>query len=684
MTTFTTACPRNCYSTCGLLVQVENGRIRRIEPHPDNRATAGGACLKGLGYYERVYSPDRILHPMRRDRSTGQFQRIEWSDALDLIVGHLVRLREESGPQCVLFYSGSGTKGLLNSVGSEFWRLYGGCTTTYGDLCWPAGLEATRLTLGENKHSAPWDIANAKLIVMWGKNAAETNIHQMTFVEEAIANGGRFVVIDPRRNETCERAEFLIQPRPGTDGALALAVARMLINEGSFDSEFVGRYVNGFDEFKESLIGFTAEKAAEITDVPVEHINRFAEMLATSKPVTICPGFGMQRYTNSGQTMRSILALLAITGNFGKPGAGWVYANLQSHIFDSEKDPIGFYPPEKPDGVFRVSISTAQLGRQILDARDPPLRMAWVERGNPVTQNPDTGTVLEAFRSLEFRVVVEQFLTDTAREADLILPAKTMFEQTDVIGAYWHPYLQLKQKVIEPRGEVKPETELYRLLARRLGFSDAELASNFPGPSDIEVEAFLSAKLEPFEGLSLDKLRVGPVLPPGHQEVAFSDLVFPTPSGRIELFSTDAMDRWGVDPLPTFAEPDESVRSNNSIAQRFRLNLITPNTKNRIHSQFNNLRMIGQFGDSPFVLMNPVDAEVRGIADGGKVKLYNDRGSLSITTKLDNGIKPGCVYVTNGWWIGTGGAVNFCSLGRETDMGYGAAFHDVLVEVEPA
>jgi len=682
--TYTTACPRNCYSTCGLIVQVEDGRIRRIEPHPDNQATARGACLKGLSYYERVYSPDRILYPLRRDTRTGRFERISWGDALDLIAGHLRRFRKESGPQSVLYYSGSGTKGLLNAVGMDFWRVYGGCTTTYGDLCWPAGLEATRLTLGDNKHSAPWDIAQAKLIVMWGKNAAETNLHQMPFVEEALERGGRLVVVDPRRTETSERAELLIQPRPGTDGALALAVAKKLIDDGSIDREFVRDHVLGFEEYSASLTEFTPERAAEITDVPAPYICRFADILAASSPVTICPGFGMQRYTNSGQTMRAILSLLAITGNIGKPGAGWVYANLQSHIFDAVKDPIGFFPPDEPDGVFRVSISTALLGRQMLDTRDPPLRMAWVERGNPVNQNPDTNTVLEAFRKLEFRVVVDQFLTDSAREADIVLPAKTMFEQTDVIGAYWHPYLQLKQKVIEPLGEVKPESEVYRLLAKRLGYPEDQLAGTFPGASDKEVERYLERKLEPFDGLSLDELRHGPVLPPDHQEVAFSDMVFPTSSGKIEILSSEAVDRWRVDPLPTYVEPEESTRSNSPLAGKFNLNLITPNTKNRIHSQFNNLRMIGQFGDSPEAMMNPTDADVRSIFDGQTVRLYNDRGGIELTAKLDNGIKQGCVYVTNGWWKETGGSVNFCSLGRETDMGYGAAFHDVLVEIEPA
>jgi len=682
MSVFTTACPRNCYSTCAIKVHVEDGKVRRIEPHPANEATPEGACLKGLSYVERVHSPDRIVHPLRKNSSTGVFDRITWDDALDSICGKLKTIRRDSGPQSILYYNGSGTKGLLNGVGMEFWRMYGGCTTTYGDLCWPAGLEATRLTLGENKHNAPWDIANAKLIVLWGKNTAETNIHQTVFIERALENGAKLIVIDPRRTETAERAELLIQPRPGTDGALALAVAALLIREGRIDHDFIEQHVHGFPQFAELAASYTAEKASEISDVPVHFIHHLADAIGTIRPVTINAGFGMQRYTNSGQAMRAMIALLAITGNIGKPGAGWIFADLQSYVFDRVKDPIAFYPPEKPDGVVRVSVSTSRLGRDMLATSDPPLRMMWVERGNPVTQNPETHTVLRAIRSLEWRVVVDQFMTDTAREADIVLPAKSMFEQTDVIGAYWHPYIQIKQKAIEPPGEVKPETEIYWHLARRLGLPAEEVAAKIPAPSDEAVEAFLAKTLQPFPELTLERLREGPVIAPKHQEIAFSNRVFATPSGQIELVSDEARSRWGVDSLPDFFESKESVRRDSDRSRKFPLYFMTPNTKNRIHSQFNNLEMIRQLSPEPFVQIHPDDAAERNIADGEIARIFNDRGEIQVVARLDWGIKRGCVSVTNGWWITQGGTVNFCSYGRETDMGHGAAFHDDLVQVD--
>jgi anaerobic selenocysteine-containing dehydrogenase len=665
-----------------MTVHIEDGRLRRVEPHPANEATPEGACLKGLSYVERVHSPDRILHPLSRNPSTGQFDRIDWDDAIDTMAERLRRFRNESGPQSVLFYNGSGTKGLMNGVGPAFWRMYGGYTTTYGDLCWPAGLEATRLTLGENKHNVPWDIANAGLIVLWGKNAAETNIHQMVFVEQALERGAKLVVIDPRRTETAERADLFVQPRPGSDGAVALAVAALLVRDGNIDHDFVERHVHGFSRFASIAAGYTPERASDIAGVPVNEIYELADLIGTTPPVTINTGFGMQRYTNSGQTQRAIIALLAITGNIGKPGAGWIFANLQSQIFDEVKDPLALYPPESPDGVARVSISTSRLGRDILAATDPPLRMAWIERGNPVTQNPETNAVLKAIRSLDFRVVVEQFMTDTAREADLILPAKTMFEQTDVINAYWHPYVQIKQKVLEPPGEVKPESEVYWHLARKLGIPPDEVAGAIPGPSDAEVESWLEARLKPFPELSLARLREGPVIVPGHQEVAFSDLVFPTPSGKVELDSEEARERWGANEVADYFEPEESVKRDDELARRYPLYFMTPNTKNRIHSQFNNLEMIRALSPEPFVQIHPDDAGARGVSDEDTVRIFNDRGEIKVPARLDWGIKPGCVAVTNGWWITQGGTVNFCSLGRETDMGHGAAFHDNLVEVE--
>jgi anaerobic selenocysteine-containing dehydrogenase len=677
-TVLTTACPRNCYSTCSLSVEVEDGRIRRIEPHPGNLATGQGVCIKGLAYVERAASPDRLTAPLRR-RPDGSFGTIGWDEALDVIATELDRVRRRLGPRAVLFYAGSGTKGLLNSTSMAFWRLFGGCTTTYGDLCWPAGLEATRLTLGDNLHNAPWDLARARLVVFWGKNPAETNVHQMDHLARALEAGARVVVVDPRRTETAERAELLVQPRPGGDGALALGVAHVLLARGWVDRPFVDAHVHGFAPFAELAGAWPPARAAEVSGVPVAAVEQLAELLGTVHPATIVPGFGMQRYTNGGQTMRAMIALLALTGQIGRPGAGWMYANLATHVFGHLRDPLDCYPPATPDGVVRVAIPTARLGPAMLALDDPPLAAAWVERGNPIPQNPETPAVVAAFRRLDFRVVVDEFLTDTAREADVVLPAKNLFEQTDVIGAYWHPYLQLRQKLVEPPPGVRPETEVYWALAGRLGVDRAAMDAHLVPPGG--EEAWLARRLAPWPDISLDRLREGPVLAPGAAEVAFADLDFPTPSGKIELWSGEARSRWGLDELPVYREPVESQRS--ELAARYPLVLLTPNTRTRIHSQFGFLATLRRIEPGPVLSMSPDDVLARGLADGDRARVFNDRGELHLPVRLDGGIRPGVAVVPNGFWLHEG-AVNVLSAARETDMGHGAAFHENLVQVERA
>jgi anaerobic selenocysteine-containing dehydrogenase len=679
MATFTTACPRNCYSTCALRVTVEHGQVTAIDPHEGNVATAEGPCLKGLSYLERVNSPERILHPMKRTAS-GSFERVTWDEALDLMTQHLQKARREHGPQSVFYYAASGTKGLLNSCGQAFWRQFGGCTTTYGDLCWPAGLEATRLTFGDNRQSAPEDIAQARLIVLWGKNASETNLHQMRFVHLALEGGAKLVVIDPRRTPTSDRAHLLIQPRPGTDGALALGLAHLLIEAGQVDAAFIRDHVLGFEAFAALVKAWTPARASQVCGVPEAQIFELAELMGQVAPMSVCAGFGMQRYTNGGQTMRAIQALLPLTGNLGKPGAGWVYANLATQIFGHVKDPIDFYPPEQPDGVVRVSVSTARLGVDMAAQQEPPLKVGWVERGNPAAQNPDTSAVLAALRSLDFLVVVDERLTDTAREAHLILPSKSLFEQTDVIGAYWHAYLQIRQKVVEPPGDVWPETEIYRALGERLGMTSDQLAACLPAPGDKGVETWLEARLAP-HGITLEQLRLGPVLAPGAEAVAFADRRFSTPSGKVELLSAEAEARWGVAALPNYTPPVESQAAGGGL---YPLQLLTPNTKNSIHSQFLPLQVIRQFMPGPTLEMGSEDALARGLRDGERVRIFNDRGSLEMPLRIHFGMRPGAVAAFNGFGEEDGGSVNRLSLGRETDMGYGAGFHDNLVDVERA
>jgi anaerobic selenocysteine-containing dehydrogenase len=684
MKSHNTACPRNCYSTCSFKVWTDDGKVVKIDPQPLNLSTPEGICLKGLSYVERVNSPRRILHPLKRvaspaGRQDGEFIQISWEEALNEISEKLNYYKERYSPQSVLFYYASGMSGLLNSVSSNFWRMYGGATTVYGNLCWPAGLEATRLTLGENKHNVPWDLENAKLIVVWGKNPAESNIQQMIPIEKAQEKGAKLVFVDPRRTASSERADLLVQPIPGTDGILALAVAKILIEKNQVDYQFIDKYVHGYEDFKKSVLRIDVNEASLECGVSIEFINKLANYIGTIKPMTLIPGYGMQRYTNGGQSTRCLLALSVITGNIGKAGACWHYADLQGDIFSEIKEPLSYFPPEKPDGIFRREIATARLGEDMLGIKNPELKMAWVERGNPVSQNPDSNKVKEAFRKLEYRVVVEQFMTDTAREADIVLPAKTMFEQSDIISSYWNPYVQLRQKVITPMGEVKPETEIYYLLARKMGFPDTEIEKNIPYPSDEAVEKWLENLLKLWPDITLEKLKQGPVLTPVLQEIAFSDFQFDTPSGKIELFSESVQQKWNVNPLPSY---EKTVEGKNGIENKFPFNLMSPNTKNRIHSQFGNLESIKMIDPEPIATINLGDAIKKGIQENDFIRVFNDRGQLNIKSKIDASLRPGNIVIVNGYWHEEGACPNVLSKGRETDMGHGTAFHDNMVDYE--
>jgi anaerobic selenocysteine-containing dehydrogenase len=396
--------------------------------------------------------------------------------------------------------------------------------------------------------------------------------------------------------------------------------------------------------------------------------------MGTIKPMTLVAGYGMQRFSNGGQTIRCLLALSVITGNIGKQGACWHYADLQGDIFSKLKEPESYFPDSTADEPFRRVIPTARLGETMLQLSNPEIKMAWIERGNPLAQNPDSQKIREAFKYLEFKVVVEQFMTDTALEADLILPAKNMFEQSDVISSYWNPYVQLKQKVVEPAGEVKPETEIYYLLAKKLAFDETLIQQNIPKPDDASIEAWIEKELRPFEELSLDKLKQGPVLAPRLQEIAFSDYRFSTPSGKIELVSEQAKTRWNVSELPGYETLDEKNK------MLYPYQLMTPNTKNRIHSQFGNLQVIKMLDPFPYATISAVDARHKNISQGNTIKVFNAVGSIELQVKIDASIRPGVVVIYNGYWHQEGACPNSLTKGLETDMGHGTAFHDTRVD----
>lgn len=647
-----------------MIVTVRNNRIVAIEGDPLNPATAGKVCLKGLSYAERVASESRLTSPLHRQPNGSGFEPVSWEQALDDIAARFQRLRLDSGPSSVLYYEGSGSHGALSILADVFWNPFGGPTRAHGDLCWPAGLEATRLTYGDNLHGHPCRTRESRFILLWGHNPAETNIHQMRLILEAQENGAVVAVIDPRSTDTTDAADIHLQPRPGTDAALALGLAHVIIDAGLQDSKFLAAHAIGVEAYFARAREFTPERTGEITGLDPGAIRELALAYARTSPALLIAGFGLQRHRHGGQTVRAAALLPALTGNIVRPGGGWQYANLASHRLQAPPLPPAPRAPQR-------TIPTARLGRAILESVNPGIRAAWIEKANPVSQHPRTGQVTQALAGMDLLVVVDQFMTDSARLADYILPAKSMFEQEDLVTAYWHPYLQLRTRILDPPGEVKTESEIWRLLCERFGFDTGYLAA--------DVREILRAMLPEGKKDLLEQMESGPMDPSGRGDLPWLDREFPTPSGKVEFVSEQAERLWNVDPLPDYKplkEGHEAARTGNHPLQ-----LLTCKTRERIHSQFGNLAWIRQVERARRLDIHPEDAQARGLADGDVVRVSSDRGAVLIRVHFDPGIRQGVVHVIEGRCGPEDPDMNRLTGDAETDMNHGATFYECLVEV---
>ena len=665
--TIRTVCPRNCYCTCGMLVTLDAGnRIARIEGDPDNPATGGRVCLKGLSYARRVSYPDRLLTPLRRRPDQRGFDPVSWDDALGDITARLKRVRDAHGPTAALYYEGSGSHGALGGLSMAFWRQFGGCTMPYGDLCWPAGLEATRLTYGDNRHNHPRLTRESRFILIWGHNPAETNIHQWRLILDAQERGAVVAVIDPRCTDTTDAADIHLQPRPGTDAALALGLAHVIVDERLHDEAFLRDHASGFEDYRTRLDDYPLARVADITGVDEAAIRALALGYGRAKPALLVAGFGLQRHSRAGQAMRAVALLPALTGNVGVAGGGWQYANLASHRLRQ--------PPLPPEPAAMRGFPVSQLAKHLEQLEAPPVRAAWIERGNPGAQNPAAHRVRDALRALDLVVVVDQFMTPTAECADYVLPAKTLFEEEDLVTAYWHPYVQWRARVLDPPGEVKAESDIWKLLSQRFDFD----TRYFPA----DRRAWLRDLLPDGHQDAIDRLPHQALDLSGFGDVAFADRRFPTPDGRVQFAAPEAASVWGVAPVPEYVPLAEGHSS--AHAGRLPLQLLSCKTRDRIHSQFGNLDWV-QHIERPHTLdIHPDDATPRAIADGTRVAVWNDRGRIELPARVTPGIRRGVVHVLEGWCHPGDPDVNVLIDEGVTDMNHGATFYECLVEVSPA
>jgi anaerobic selenocysteine-containing dehydrogenase len=708
------ACPHDCPDACGVLITVEDGRATKIQGDPAHPVTRGFLCAKVVKYLDRVYSPHRVLYPMRRVESKGPafnkagvgkayraaqaLERISWDDALDEIASRFRAITSEFGGEAILPYSYGGNLGALNGASMDrrfFGRL--GASQLERAICSAAGEAGLISVLGVKLGTEPEQFVHSRYIIAWAANIHGNNVHLWPFIAEARRKGAKLVVIDPYRTRTAACADWHLPINPGTDGALALAMMHVIIEEDLHDADYVAKYTLGFEQLRQKLKAYPPERVSQWTGITVEDIRKLAREYATVRPSVIRLNYGVQRSEGGGMATRAVAMLPCITGSWKDVGGGLQLST--SGAFGLNKDALT-RPDLKPESLGRQprTVNMVELGKALNELRDPPLKALFVYNSNPAAVCPNHNEVIRGLMRPDlFTVVHEQFFTDTTDYADIILPATTFFEHKDLLAAYGHYYLQISNQAIEPLGECRSNVELFRGLAHRMGFED----SCFSETVDQMIDSGLQSSNPWLRGVDRDRLEkekhirlnfasasesedrasavdafTAPFLP-------FAEGNFRTPSGKAELYS-EAIKQLGLDPVAEFTPPAESRHG--SEKKEFPLELLARKADNFLNSSFSNLPSVQAMEETNLLELNSADARMRGISDGDNVRVYNRRGEIFLRARVDGTVQPGVVSARLNWAKLTPGSRNINVLTSEklSDLGNSATFYSVLVEVEPA
>jgi anaerobic selenocysteine-containing dehydrogenase len=662
-------------------VTVADGRAIKVEGDPGHPTTRGVLCTKVARYLERTYSDKRLLHPLRRVgvKGEGRFERIGWDEALDTIASRFREIADSTdGPQAILPYSYAGTMGLLQygSMDRRFFHKLG-ASLLDRTICATAGKAGYAATIGASIGTDLEQFENARLILIWGSNPVVSNLHLWSRVQEAKRRGAKLIAIDPYRSQTAEKCHEHLALMPGTDAALALGIMHVLIAEDLIDRDYIDRYTLGFDALVQRVRDYPPSRIAALTGLREAQIIALARDYGTIEPAVIRLNYGMQRHAGGGMAIRTVACLPALVG-------AWRHAAGGALLSSSGTYPINTAALERPELSWNSprTINMSTIGDALLEADDPPIRALFVYNSNPVAVAPDSGKVVAGFaREDLFCVVHDVFLTDTADYADIVLPATTQLEHLDVHSSYGHLYALANNPAIAPLGEAKPNTEVFRLLAARMGFDEPCFAES---DESMAANAFVASHPR-MAGIDWETLKTRGWqrlnVPAPYAPFALGN--FPTPSGKCEFYS-ESLRRQGLDPLPTYTPPRESAVSDPALARRFPLAMLSPPARNALNSSFGALPVFLETEKTPGLDIDAEDAAARGIGDGDKVRVYNDRGSFVVTARITDRTRPGVVVAPSIWWrklSPDGTNANMVTGQALTDMGRAATFYDVLVEV---
>jgi len=672
-------CHHDCPDSCGWEVTVEDGRAVKLRGRADHPFSQGELCPKVNRFLDRVYSPDRILRPLRRvgPKGEGRFEEVSWDDALAEIAARLRGVIEQHGAEAILPFSDAGNQSLLSMMGLDgrfFHHL--GASLIDRSICGPTVGAGVRMTNGSSLGLDPLELRHSRLILLWATNTRLTNRHLWPTIEAARANGAKVVVIDPIRTLTAESADQFIQPLPGTDIALMLAMMHVLVRDGLTDEPWVAAHTVGFDELAAHVAEWTPERASALCGVEADIIEGLARDYGTIRPAAIRTLIGGEHHENGAMFYRTMAVLPALVGAWQDRGGG--LARSVGSYHDALIDGAALTRPDLLAGRTPRTINMSRLGEALTDATlDPPLAALVVWNSNPLVIVPNAELVRVGLeRDDLFTVVHEQFLTDTARYADVVLPATTQIEATDVVAAWGHLWMGWNEAAIAPVGESCSNTELFRRIAAAMGLEepslyadDETLLADAIG-ADVDVE---------------ELARVGWVRVPYPDDGrAWGDGVFPTASGKVELVS-EALVRMGQPALPTFVAPREGPHGDPELLARYPLQLLTPKQHTRfLNSGYSHLPKHGPAEGGPFVELDPTDAAARGIAEGDLARVWNDRASLEVPAKISGRLRPGVVAIPFGWWQSQhpdGKVANALTNDTLTEWGGGVAYSDTLVQV---
>jgi anaerobic selenocysteine-containing dehydrogenase len=676
------ACPLDCPDTCAWIVEREGGAALALRGDPTHPYTRGWLCNKVADYLAYTRSPDRLLFPLRRvgPKGSGRFERISWDEALATVASRLREVIEEHGPEAIWPFVGSGSMGLIQGIygaGRRLWNVLG--TSRHAvTICTVAGGFGTGYTLGDNRVGMdPETLRFSRLVLLWGANVQSTHPHLWQAIREARASGAWVVAIDPLRTRTAAACDEHLAPLPGTDAALALGLLHVVLREGGEDREFLAERTVGWEAFRERVLAMTPERAAAIAGLPVDRLVGLGRRLAGSRPTGIRIGIGIQRHGGGGMAVRTISCIPGVTGDWRHAGGGVCYDTRGFFGLDWAalwRDDLRPRPAR--------SLAMTRLGEGLLEVGDPPVKALFVYASNPAVSVPHQRKVLRGLaREDLFTVVVEHFPTDTARFADIVLPATMQTEHADLLIAYGHLYIAWNEPAVAPPGECLPASETFRRLARAMGLDTPALFD-----SDEEMARQLLASGHPsVAGITLEELRRRGWMRLRYPEpfVPFATS-FPTPSGRLELVSP-RMAEAGLDPVAGYTPPHETGQRGTALARRHPLALITPADHWFLNSIFANVPRQQRRAGAPTLWIHPDDAAPRGIATGAEVSVGNARGSFVAQAVVSDRVRPGVVATPKGRWLrdAKGGAtVNATVDERDSDMGGGAVYHDNRVEVQ--